>query len=105
MEKGLVERNIKEEILEEQVDDCHEMENRELEEHQVNNAISESRIENPQYKLAQGNGKYSRERTIIIREKGIPAAREEIHKEETNKCNGFSKESRSKIFRSSRGVN
>ena len=53
MEKGSVGwGNSKWGILEEQVDDFHQMGNRELEEHHVNNEFAESQLEYRQYKLA-----------------------------------------------------
>ena len=59
--------NIDANILEEQVGDCHEMENRELGvQHVNNNDIADSHLENLQYKLPQENGKYDRGRSREI---------------------------------------
>ena len=53
--------------------------NRELEEEkQVNNAIGENQLENPQYKLSQRNGKYSSERSQERIEREMPGVRKEI---------------------------
>ena len=82
--KGLVGWGGKEKILEETVGDCHEMENHELEEQQVNNAIEETKLVNIQYKLTRGNEKYSREWNNQIKEREIPGTRKAIRKEENN---------------------
>ena len=79
--KGLVDWDRNGEILEVHVGDFYEMGNRELEE-QVNNAIAESQLENPQYKLPQRNEKYSRERSTKAIEREAPGMRKEIHKGE-----------------------
>ena len=52
-ERGLVDCNGTEKILEEQVGDSQEMDSRELEEHQVNITISASQIGNPQCEFPQ----------------------------------------------------
>ena len=62
------------------------MDNRELDERQVNNAVSESHLENLQYKLARCSKKYSREHTKQIIEEEMPGMRKEIHKGWTNNC-------------------
>ena len=54
------------------------MDNHALGEQKVNNAISESPLENPQCKLDHGNEKYSRERSKKIIEQEMPGMRQEI---------------------------
>ena len=88
LKKGPEDRNIDTNILEEQVGDFHEMGNSELEEQKVNNDIVGSQLENLQYKLPHGNGKYSREQSQEIIEQEIPGARKEIHKETYNSYGG-----------------
>ena len=56
------------------------MDSHELEEHQVHNAISDSQLENLQYKLPRGNEKRSRERSKQALEKETTGTRKEIHK-------------------------
>ena len=101
--KGLVGRDINDEILEEQVGDFYEMENHELEE-QVNSAIAESQLEKRQYKLAQGNGKYSIERSKKAIEQEMPGMRQEMHKEKLITVTGRRKGSRNRSFRNARGI-
>ena len=81
--------NSEDGILEKEVDNSHEMGNYEPEvEKQANNAIAESQVTGSQYKLMQGNGKYSRERSKEIIEREMPGARKEIPKAETSNCYG-----------------
>ena len=76
-------RNSEGKILEEQVDDCYEVGNNELDDAQVNNDIEENQLEHPQYKLVRRSEKYSTRRSQEIIEKEMPGSRQEIHKEET----------------------
>ena len=54
----------------------------------VNNDISGKQLTGRQYKLTQGNGKYSSERTKGIIGEEIPGMRQEIPKEGTGNCFG-----------------
>ena len=53
---------------------------------QVNNALGGSQLTGLQYKLMQGIGKYSSERTKKIVEQEMPAMRKEIPKAENSSC-------------------
>ena len=81
--RGLEEWNREVNILEEQVDDCQEADNRELGEIQVNNELGENQLENPQCELSHRNGKFSRERSHGITEKESPGMRKSTPKRET----------------------
>ena len=84
--------NSNDKILEEQVGDYREMGNLELEEHKVNNAISESRLGNTIQIPPHRNERYSRERTKKIIEQEMSGMRKEIPKGELVTVMGMRKD-------------
>ena len=75
----------------EEVDNAHEMGNYEKEEEkQSGNVLWGSQSAGSQYKLAQGDGRYSSGRSETIIEREMPGARREIPKGETGNCYGDS---------------
>ena len=79
--KGMVDWDIAQRILEEEVGYCHEMDIRGIgEDNHANNAIGESQLEGLQYKLTQCNERCISARNKKITEKEMPWIRKAIQK-------------------------